>query len=95
VTEGYVGRPFRLLWTARTVSFLGDALSLVALMLHVAETTGQALAVATLLLASFAISSAGNLLTGWPGPSPPPSSCRPPAGWASPRPLVSTAAWQS
>jgi MFS family permease len=50
VTEGYVGRPFRLLWTARTVSFLGDALSLVALMLHVAETTGQAPAVATLLL---------------------------------------------
>ncbi|HEX2290662.1 MAG TPA: MFS transporter, partial [Pseudonocardiaceae bacterium] len=43
-------RPFRLLWTARTVSFLGDALSLVALMLHVAETTGQALAVAVLLL---------------------------------------------
>ncbi|MGH3873426.1 MAG: MFS transporter [Pseudonocardiaceae bacterium] len=41
---------FRLLWGARTVSFLGDALSLVALMLHVAETTGQALAVATLLL---------------------------------------------
>ncbi|MDQ3150636.1 MAG: MFS transporter [Actinomycetota bacterium] len=32
------------------MSFLGDALSLVALMLHVAETTGQALAVATLLL---------------------------------------------
>ncbi|MGH3921544.1 MAG: MFS transporter, partial [Pseudonocardiaceae bacterium] len=47
---GSAGRPFRLLWTARTVSFLGDALSLVALMLHVAETTGQALAVATLLL---------------------------------------------
>jgi MFS family permease len=44
-------RSFRLLWTARSVSFLGDALSLVALMLHVAETTGQALAVATLLLA--------------------------------------------
>ncbi len=43
-------RPFRLLWTARTVSFVGDALSLVALMLHVAETTGQALAVAILLL---------------------------------------------
>lgn len=43
-------RPFRLLWTARTVSFLGDALSLVALMLYVAETTGQALAVAILLL---------------------------------------------
>jgi MFS family permease len=44
-------RPFRLLWTARTVSFLGDSLSLVALLLHVAETTGQALAVAWLLLA--------------------------------------------
>ncbi|WP_202637885.1 MFS transporter [Bailinhaonella thermotolerans] len=41
---------FRLLWTARSVSFLGDSLSLVALMLHVAETTGQALAVALLLL---------------------------------------------
>ncbi len=32
------------------MSFLGDALSLVALMLYVAETTGQALAVAMLLL---------------------------------------------
>ena len=44
-------RPFRLLWTARTVSFLGDSLSLVALLLHVATTPGQALAVALLLLA--------------------------------------------
>lgn len=44
-------RPFRLLWSARAVSFLGDSLSLVALMLHVAGTTGQALAVAALLLA--------------------------------------------
>src|SRR4029450_12125809 len=44
-------RPFRLLWSARAVSFLGDSLGLVALMLHVAETTGQALAVAPLLLA--------------------------------------------
>jgi MFS family permease len=44
-------RPFRLLWTARAVSFLGDSLSLVALMLHVAGTTGHALAVAALLLA--------------------------------------------
>jgi MFS family permease len=43
-------RPFRLLWSARTVSFLGDSLSLVALMLYVAESTGQALAVALLLL---------------------------------------------
>jgi MFS family permease len=44
-------RPFRLLWSARAVSFLGDSLGLVALMLHVADTTGQALAVAFLLLA--------------------------------------------
>jgi MFS family permease len=44
-------RPFRLLWSARAVSFLGDSLGLVALMLHVADTTGQALAVALLLLA--------------------------------------------
>jgi MFS family permease len=33
------------------VTFLGDSLGLVALMLHVADTTGQALAVALLLLA--------------------------------------------
>ncbi len=46
-----INRPFRLLWTARAVSFLGDTLSLVALMLHVAETAGHALAVAMLLLA--------------------------------------------
>ena len=32
------------------MSFLGDSLALVALMLHVASTTGQALAVALLLL---------------------------------------------
>ena len=44
-------RPFRLLWSARAVSHLGDSLGLVALMLHVAQTTGQALAVAALLLA--------------------------------------------
>jgi MFS family permease len=44
-------RPFRLLWSARAVSYLGDSLALVALMLHVARTTGQALAVAALLLA--------------------------------------------
>ncbi|RIQ18844.1 MFS transporter [Jiangella rhizosphaerae] len=41
---------FRSLFAARTVSFLGDSLSLVALMLHVADTAGQALAVALLLL---------------------------------------------
>ena len=43
-------RSFRTLWFARTVSFLGDSLSLVALMLYVADTTGEALAVALLLL---------------------------------------------
>lgn len=42
---------FRSLVAARVVSFAGDSLSLVALMLHVAQTTGQALAVAALLLA--------------------------------------------
>ena len=41
---------FRRLITARLVSFIGDSLSLVALMLHVEATTGQALAVAVLLL---------------------------------------------
>lgn len=42
--------PFRVLWTARTVSFVGDTLSLVALLLHVADRTGQPLAVAALLV---------------------------------------------
>ncbi len=41
---------FRLLWSARGVSFVGDSLSLVALLLYVAQDTGQALAVAALLL---------------------------------------------
>lgn len=41
---------FRRLSTARVISFAGDSLSLVALMLHVSATTGQALAVAVLLL---------------------------------------------
>ena len=41
---------FRALWSARTVSYVGDSMSLVALMLHVAETAGQALAVSLLLL---------------------------------------------
>jgi MFS family permease len=45
-----VNPPFRVLWAARVVSFLGDSLGLVALMLHVAGSTGQALAVALLLL---------------------------------------------
>jgi MFS family permease len=54
--------PFRLLWTARAVSFLGDSLGLVALMLYVAEVTGRALAVALLLLvADFAPALLGPL----------------------------------
>lgn len=43
-------RPFRLLWCARSVSFLGDSLVLVTLLLYVADTTGEALAVALLLI---------------------------------------------
>ena len=42
--------PFRSLWCARSVSFLGDSLSLVTLLLYTASTTGQASAVALLLL---------------------------------------------
>jgi MFS family permease len=41
---------FRLLWTARTVSYIGDSLGLVALLIHLEITTGQAFAVATLLI---------------------------------------------
>lgn len=42
--------PFRALFSARLVSYAGDSLSLVALIFHVAETTGKGLAVALLLL---------------------------------------------
>ncbi len=58
---------FRTLWAARTVSFLGDSLSLVALMLHVADTTGQALAVALLLLVGDFAPSLLSPLTGTVG----------------------------
>jgi len=45
------GNPaFRALFAARVISFTGDSLSLVALMLYVADTTGQAIAVSLLLL---------------------------------------------
>jgi MFS family permease len=43
-------RPFRSLWCARSISLLGDSLGLVTLLLYTANTTGQALAVALLLL---------------------------------------------
>ncbi|TDO58212.1 putative MFS family arabinose efflux permease [Kribbella sp. VKM Ac-2571] len=42
---------FRALWGARAVSFLGDSLGLVALLLYVQASTGAAIAVALLLLA--------------------------------------------
>lgn len=59
------GRPaFRSLIVARVVSFVGDSLSLVALMLHVAQSTGQALAVAALLLAGDFVPSLLSPLTG-------------------------------
>jgi MFS family permease len=41
---------FRALWSARTVSDAGDSVGLVALMLHVATSAGQAIAVSLLLL---------------------------------------------
>lgn len=41
---------FGRLWAARAVSMFGDSLSLVALLLYLAEDTGQAFAVAALLL---------------------------------------------
>ena len=46
----WTNRPFGLLWSARSVSLFGDSLTLVTLLLHIAETTDQALAVAFLLL---------------------------------------------
>lgn len=44
-------RPFRALWCARSLSFVGDSVGLVALLLYVAGSTGSGLAVALLLLA--------------------------------------------
>ncbi|WP_433267036.1 MFS transporter [Micromonospora vinacea] len=41
---------FRALWSARVISYAGDSLSLVALMLHVEDTTSRAFAIAALLL---------------------------------------------
>jgi MFS family permease len=45
-----LGAAFRALIVSRVVSYVGDSVSLVALMLHVAATAGQALAVSLLLL---------------------------------------------
>lgn len=42
--------PFRRLWVARAISFIGDSLGLIALILYVAEMTDRGAAVALLLL---------------------------------------------
>src|SRR5688572_27032655 len=42
--------PFRRLWTARAISFVGDSLGLVALLLFVADEADSGIAVALLLL---------------------------------------------
>ncbi|GLI02114.1 MFS transporter [Phytohabitans aurantiacus] len=44
-------RSFRALWSARAVSYLGDSMGLVALLLYTQGSEGEALAVALLLLA--------------------------------------------
>jgi MFS family permease len=44
-------RAFRTLWTARLISFLGDSLGLIALLLYTASHFGTGLAVALLMIA--------------------------------------------
>ena len=55
---------FRRLWLSRFVSFVGDSLALVALILYVAEHTNEGFAVAALLLAG---DFAPTLLAPWTG----------------------------
>jgi MFS family permease len=55
---------FRALFGARVISYSGDSLSLVALMLYVADTTGQALAVSLLLLVGDFLPSLLSPITG-------------------------------
>jgi MFS family permease len=55
---------FRRLWLSRFVSFVGDSLALVALILYVAEHTNEGFAVAGLLLAG---DFAPTLLAPWTG----------------------------
>jgi MFS family permease len=55
---------FRRLWLSRFVSFVGDSLALVALILYVAAHTDESFAVAALLLAG---DFAPNLLSPWTG----------------------------
>ncbi|MFC7547493.1 MFS transporter [Plantactinospora sp. GCM10030261] len=44
-------RPFGALWTARSVSYLGDSMGLVALLIYTQRSAGAAIAVGLLLLA--------------------------------------------
>jgi MFS family permease len=44
-------RPFGVLWSARAISYLGDSMGLVALLLYTQRSAGAAIAVALLLLA--------------------------------------------
>lgn len=55
---------FRALWAARLVSFLGDSLGLVALILYVAERAGTGAAVGLLLLAGDLVPSAAGPFVG-------------------------------
>lgn len=55
---------FRRLWLARTISFLGDSLGLIALLLSTAHTTGDPFAVALLLIAGDLVPSLFSPLTG-------------------------------
>lgn len=55
---------FRLLWTARTASYVGDSLGLVALLIYLEMSTGQALAVAFLLIAADSVPGLFGPLTG-------------------------------
>ena len=58
------GGAFRLLFAARAVSYLGDSLGLVALMVYVAGATREALAVALLLLVGDFVPALFGPLTG-------------------------------
>ena len=51
MTQPYSNIGFRRLWTSRAVSTFGDSMSLLALLVFLTEGTGQAFAVAALLLA--------------------------------------------
>ena len=47
----FANRPFRRLWTARAISFIGDGIAITALVLHLQSANGTGTAVGALLLA--------------------------------------------